>query len=65
MPIYIGDDLTDEDAFKLLKNSGLTIFVGRPKKSNARYYIKDTNEVLDFLRIIPDLKRTLTAKNIK
>jgi trehalose-phosphatase len=65
MPVYIGDDLTDEDAFKLLKNSGLTIFVGKPKKSNARYYIKNTNEVLDFLRIIPDLKRHPIAKNIK
>jgi trehalose-phosphatase len=49
MPVYIGDDLTDEDAFKLLENSGLTIFVGKPKKSNAKYYVKDTTEVLDFL----------------
>jgi trehalose 6-phosphate phosphatase len=47
--IYIGDDVTDEDAFKLLKNSGLGIFVGRPGKSSAQYYVKNTGEVMKFL----------------
>jgi len=57
MPIYIGDDLTDEDAFKLLKDSGLTIFVGRPKKSHAQYYVKGTGDVLNFLRLIIEMKK--------
>ncbi len=48
-PVFIGDDLTDENAFKFLKDSGLTVFVGRQKKSNAQYYVNDTDEVLDFL----------------
>jgi len=48
-PVYIGDDLTDEDAFKLMKKSGLTVFVGKPKKTNAQYYVNDTDEVLKFL----------------
>ena len=48
-PIYIGDDVSDEDAFKLLKDSGLTIFVGKPKKSNAQYYVTGFREVLKFL----------------
>jgi trehalose-phosphatase len=52
MPIYIGDDMTDEDAFKILKDSGLTVFVGRPQKTCARYYVNDTDEVLDFLKIL-------------
>lgn len=52
LPAYIGDDSTDEDAFKILKKSGLTVFVGRPKKTNAQYYVKDTSEVLNFLRLI-------------
>jgi len=52
LPIYIGDDLTDEDAFKALKNRGLTIFVGVPKGSYAQYYLKSPKEVIDFLRRI-------------
>lgn len=50
LPIYIGDDLTDEDAFSELKN-GITIFVvSREKKnSNAKYYLKNVSEVKRFL----------------
>jgi trehalose-phosphatase len=57
MPIYIGDDMTDEDAFKILKDSGITVFVGRPQKTYARYYVNDTDEVLDFLKILCDKNR--------
>jgi trehalose-phosphatase len=56
VPIYIGDDKTDEDAFKVLKNKGLTIFVGKPKPSYAQYYLKNTREVTQFLKRILDLK---------
>ncbi|MDD5156087.1 MAG: trehalose-phosphatase [Candidatus Omnitrophica bacterium] len=52
LPVYIGDDVTDEDAFKALRNKGLTIFVGKPKESYARYYLKSPNEVMRFLRDI-------------
>lgn len=48
-PVYIGDDITDEDAFKALRNKGITIFVGRQSKSYAKYYLKDTDEVGEFL----------------
>jgi trehalose-phosphatase len=50
VPIYIGDDTTDEDAFKVLKNRGLTIFVGRTGSSQAKYYVKDVKEVQAFLK---------------
>jgi len=49
-PVYIGDDITDEDAFKALKNKGLTIFVGEPKGSSAQCYLKNPNEVVTFLK---------------
>lgn len=55
IPVYIGDDATDEDAFEVLKNKGLTIFVGKPKDSFADYYLKNTNEVLQFLSKIQEL----------
>lgn len=51
-PVYIGDDRTDEDAFSALKNKGLTIFVGRPGKSAAHYFVKDHKEVMRFLKTI-------------
>lgn len=48
VPIYIGDSLTDEDAFKALKD-GITIRV-RPKKgSSAKYYLKSRAEVDRFI----------------
>jgi len=52
IPIYIGDDKTDEDAFKALKKNGVTIFVGKPRKSSADYYLKSTNDVLKFLSFL-------------
>ncbi len=51
LPIYIGDDISDEDAFKAIKNSGLTICVGKPQNTNAEYYLNDSDEVFDFLKI--------------
>jgi trehalose-phosphatase len=50
LPIYIGDDTTDEDAFCALKNRGITVAVGLPKESCAEYYLKSTQEVGKFLR---------------
>lgn len=57
LPIYIGDDLTDEDAFRALKDRGITIFVGEGRHlSRARYYLKDSKEVLYFLKQILQLR---------
>ncbi|MFA5351030.1 MAG: trehalose-phosphatase [Candidatus Omnitrophota bacterium] len=55
-PVYIGDDVTDEDAFRALKGKGLTIFVGKPGNSKADYYLKNAEEVVKFMRLIGDLK---------
>jgi trehalose 6-phosphate phosphatase len=30
VPIYLGDDITDEDGFKALAGRGIGVFVGRP-----------------------------------
>lgn len=52
LPIYIGDDLSDEDAFKALRKKGLTIFVGSRRDYSARYYLKDSQQVVEFLNRI-------------
>jgi len=51
-PIYIGDDLTDEDAFRALAKSGITVFVGKSGLSGAKYYLKNTGEVIKFLTLM-------------
>jgi trehalose-phosphatase len=58
LPLYIGDDVTDEAAFEALKNNGLTIFVGSPKKSHAKYYLNNTKEVFKFLKNLSSLLST-------
>jgi trehalose-phosphatase len=57
LPVYIGDDRTDEDVFLTLRKNGITVFVGRGERSAARYYVNDTGEVLRFLRMIRDFKK--------
>ena len=47
--VYVGDDVTDEDAFKALQNKGATVFVGEPGPSHAQYYLKNPGEVVEFL----------------
>jgi trehalose 6-phosphate phosphatase len=48
-PIYIGDDRTDEDAFRALAGRGLTIHVGRLRRTQARSRLQSVAEVWPFL----------------
>lgn len=52
LPIYIGDDITDESVFKCLENTGVTVFVGENRKTAAKHYLKDTGEVYEILKKI-------------
>ena len=48
--IYIGDDLTDEDAFRAVRQSGVGIIVSeQPQSTAARYALKNSAEVERFL----------------
>jgi alpha,alpha-trehalase len=50
VPIYIGDDETDEDAFRAVKMRGIGILVAQASQSTeARYGLRDPDEVKGFL----------------
>ncbi|XP_047974954.1 probable trehalose-phosphate phosphatase J [Salvia hispanica] len=64
-PIYIGDDRTDEDAFKVLRErgQGSGILVSKiPKDTNASYSLQEPSEVMAFLRRLVDWKRLSLRK---
>jgi len=55
LPVYIGNDVTDEDAFETLRERGVGIRVGVPDEATlARHVLADTDEVLTFLQSILD-----------
>lgn len=55
LPIYIGDDKTDEDAFKAIQgpNSGVGILVStKAKPTAAAFTVRDPDEVAAFLKML-------------
>ncbi|KAF3445792.1 hypothetical protein FNV43_RR10969 [Rhamnella rubrinervis] len=59
-PVYIGDDRTDEDAFKVLRDrgQGFGILVSKvPKETNASYSLQEPSEVKGFLQRLVKWKR--------
>lgn len=46
--IYLGDDCTDEDVFRSLKD-GIGIKIGQAENSGSNYFLKDSIEVKEFL----------------
>lgn len=50
VPLYLGDDVTDEDAFRAIQDRGIGILVAEePRETAAAYSLRDTEEVLAFL----------------
>lgn len=56
LPLFIGDDMTDEDVFKVLGSKGITIRVGKDISSNAKYYVKNVEEVIEILKSVITLR---------
>ncbi|POO02839.1 Trehalose-phosphatase [Trema orientale] len=59
-PVYIGDDRTDEDAFKILRErgQGFGILVSKfPKDTSASYSLQEPTEVMNFLQKLVEWKR--------
>jgi alpha,alpha-trehalase len=54
LPVFVGDDLTDEDAFQTLKGRGLGLVVrGEAERPTAAdYALEDVEEVRQFLELL-------------
>jgi trehalose-phosphatase len=51
LPLYIGDDLTDENAFREIRDEGISIVVAEGRKETAaQYVLADTEAVCAFLQ---------------
>lgn len=51
--VYVGDDMTDEDAFKVVRKEGIAILVTESARPSAAHYkLKDTLEVKRFLEML-------------
>ena len=56
LPVYVGDDATDEDVFEALGSDGVCVLVSsRPRPSGARYRISDTDAVRSLLEALTAL----------
>ncbi|KAF8024903.1 hypothetical protein BT93_F1908 [Corymbia citriodora subsp. variegata] len=68
LPIYIGDDRTDEDAFKVLRDRGrgIGILVSKvAKETCASYSLQDPPEVMSFLmRMVEWTRHTSRARHL-
>lgn len=54
LPIYVGDDLTDESAFKVLR-TGITVLVGARRPTNAHFWLRNPAQVGVFLERLEQL----------
>jgi trehalose-phosphatase len=53
--LYIGDDVTDEDAFRAIAGEGIGVLVcDEPRETAARYHLRDPDEVRVFLEQLAD-----------
>jgi trehalose 6-phosphate phosphatase len=51
LPVYFGDDLSDEPAFQAAR-SGITVRVGDARRTLARYWVRDTAEAAKALQLM-------------
>lgn len=66
LPVFVGDDVTDEDGFAAAnRHGGISIHVGGARDTAARYSLPDVAAVHDWLRVavlIDNQKATSGAK---
>ena len=60
LSVYVGDDQTDETAFRQL-SEGITVCVGRPEVTSARFCVPDPDGVRRFLSWLIENRQRRTA----
>jgi trehalose-phosphatase len=53
LPMYFGDDFSDEPAFAEL-HTGIAVLVGEPRRTHAQFLLRDPNEVIETLSRIEE-----------
>ena len=65
VPLYIGDDVTDEDAFRAVSDRGVSIVVAGDKRQTAAHYmLRDPEEVARFLQEFVGLAESEVSRGI-
>lgn len=59
LPVYLGDDATDEDAFSAV-SAGITVRVGRAAETSAHYHLDSQEAVRKFLVWLAELDDSLS-----
>lgn len=63
LPVFIGDDTTDEDGFRFVDSAGgVGIRVGPSERSEARYALSGVDQVVGWLEEWPELLRKTAAE---
>jgi len=58
LPIYLGDDQTDENAFRVLRGHGISVFIGPDTlSSEADFFLNNPDEVREFLFRCHEVRR--------
>lgn len=54
-PLYIGDDVTDQDAFRAIRHNGIGIYVGAPEMcGHAEFFVEDVESVHELLCLMAE-----------
>lgn len=63
-PVYLGDDVTDEDAFRALADNGTTVVVDPdPDGTAADYAVRDPAAVTAFLEWLAELRGSVSVSS--